>query len=142
MPNTKAVGERSEGVVLAELLKLGHVVLLPFGNNQRYDLVVENSGQFVRVQVKTAWWDNGCACFKPNNVNAFTGQRKTYVGAADVFMVYSPHTGKVYCIPVNACGTSEIRLRVDPANGNAGAMSRIRWASDYELTDGTLGAAG
>jgi PD-(D/E)XK endonuclease len=61
--NPKATSERSEGIVLGELMKLGKVVLFPFGNNQRYDLVIdEGDGRFVRVQVKTAWWENGCVC--------------------------------------------------------------------------------
>jgi PD-(D/E)XK endonuclease len=130
--NPKATGERSEGIVLGELMKLGKVVLFPFGNNQRYDLVIdEGDGRFVRVQVKTAWWENGCVCFKPCNVNAFTGKRTTYVGGADEFMVYSPHVDKVYRVPVNQCGTSEVRLRVDQPR--SGQRADIRWASDYEL---------
>lgn len=131
-PNPKAVGERSEGIVLAELMKLGYVVLLPFGNNQRYDLVVDEDGTFVRVQVKTCWWENGCVAFKTNSVNAFTGKRKTYQGSADVFVAYSPHTGSVYRVPVGECGSSQVTLRVEPNKG--GATSGIRWAKDYELT--------
>jgi hypothetical protein len=129
--NPKAIGEMSEGVVLAELLKCGKVVLLPFGNNQRYDLVMDDDGQFIRIQVKTGWWLNGCIRFKTNSVNAFTGRRTTYAGMADVFMVYSEHTGKVYSVPVSECGTSAISLRVEEARG--GATSKIRWAKDYEL---------
>jgi hypothetical protein len=131
MPNPKAVGERSEGIVLAELLKHGKVVLLPFGNNQRYDLVVDDNGRFVRIQVKTGWWRVGCVCFKTNSVNAFTGKRTTYDGSADVFMVYSEHTGKVYCVPVSACGSSEVKLRVEPSTGRNNSL--IRWAKDFEL---------
>src|ERR1700759_2145571 len=129
--NPKAVGERSEGIVLAELMKLGRVVLLPFGNNQRYDLVVDEDGTFVRVQVKTCYWVNGCVAFKTNSVNAFTGKRTTYVGSADVFMAYSEHTGKVYRVPVSECGSSAMTLRVNPPRG--GATSGIKWAKDYEL---------
>ena len=32
----KVVGEKSEGMVLAALLRAGKVVLQPFGDNQRY----------------------------------------------------------------------------------------------------------
>lgn len=127
--NPKAVGERSEGIVLAELMRLGQVVLLPFGNNQRYDLVVDEGTNLVRVQVKTAWWFRGSIAFKTNSVNAFTGQRKTYTGEADVFMVYSPHTDKVYWVPVEDCGSSATHLRVDPTD----RIQRIRWAKGYEL---------
>ena len=103
---------------------------MPFGNNQRYDLVVDEAGQFVRVQVKTAWYESGCVCFKVNSVNAFTGKRSVYVGTADVFMVYSPHTDKVYRVPVEECGSSAVWLRVDPLQS---PRKKVRWARDYEL---------
>src|SRR5262249_30713483 len=54
MPNTKSIGEVSEAIILAEFLKAGFPVLLPFGDNQRYDMVVEVGGRFLRVQCKTA----------------------------------------------------------------------------------------
>jgi len=48
MANTKAIGEISEAIVLAEFLKMGFPVLLPFGDNQRYDMVIEAGGRFLR----------------------------------------------------------------------------------------------
>ena len=59
MANTKDVGERSEAQVLAALLKLGKVVLMPYGDNQRYDFVVEDGGEFIRVQCKTGKLKDG-----------------------------------------------------------------------------------
>ena len=52
--NSKDVGEISEGMVLAALLRARKIVLRPFGDNQRYDLVVDEDGTFVRIQCKTA----------------------------------------------------------------------------------------
>jgi hypothetical protein len=54
MPNTKVAGDITEAVVLAEFLRAGFPVCVPFGDNQRYDLVVEAGGRFLRVQCKTA----------------------------------------------------------------------------------------
>lgn len=45
MVDTKSIGEITEAVVLAEFLKAGFPVLLPFGDNQRYDAVVEVRGR-------------------------------------------------------------------------------------------------
>ncbi len=39
------VGHRAEAAILAELVKRGYRVLLPFGVNQRYDLVLDCDGQ-------------------------------------------------------------------------------------------------
>ena len=134
--NTKGIGEVSEGIVLAHLLKSGRTVLLPFGNNQRYDLVVDEDGTFVRVQVKTGRLERGCVVFNTSSVNGFTGKRTTYAGTADVFMVYCPATGGVYRVPVAECGASMMSLRVDPAAKN---WSTIHWAKDYlvELDEAT-----
>jgi hypothetical protein len=46
------VGARTEAIILAELTNRGYRVLLPFGYNQRYDLVLEIDGSF-GVQCKT-----------------------------------------------------------------------------------------
>lgn len=129
--NPKAIGEISEGFVLAHLLKLGKVVLIPFGNNQRYDFVIDDNGTFVRAQVKTGRLVDGVVVFKTSSVNGFTGARRTYAGVADVFLVYCPETEVVYSVAVGLCGASEMRLRINPAKG--GPKTTIRWARDYVL---------
>jgi len=130
--NPKAVGEISEGMVLAALVKRGKVVLMPFGNNQRYDFVIDEGGRFERAQVKTGRLANGVITFKTSSVNGFTGKRTTYEGGADVFLVYCPETDTVYRVPVNDVGTSMASLRVDPAKG--GSKTGSRQAKDYALT--------
>jgi hypothetical protein len=130
--NPKGVGEVSEGIVLAGLLKMGRTVCVPFGNNQSYDLVTEDAGTFVRVQVKTGQLANGRITFDTCSRNTITGVRTGYAGRADVFMIYCPGTGKIYQVPVAECGPRGATLRVDaPANG---MRANIRWAADYELT--------
>jgi PD-(D/E)XK endonuclease len=47
------VGERSEAIILAELIKRGHRVLVPYGTNHRYDLVIDVGKRFLRAQCKT-----------------------------------------------------------------------------------------
>ena len=128
--NPKAVGEISEGVVLGALLKQGKTVLMPFGNNQRYDLVIDEDGTFVRAQVKTGRLRNGVICFNTSSVNGFTGKRTVYDGQADVFLVYCPETDGVYNIPVSECGVSVTSLRVEPGKKD---VSGSRWAKDYQI---------
>lgn len=128
--NPKSIGEISEAVVLAHLVKAGHVVLMPFGDNQRYDFVIDRGVDgFERVQVKTGRLTSGVVRFKCSSVNGFTGLRTTYDGQADTFMVYCPENDTVYAVPVSECGTSGVSLRVDAPLG--GTRSNIRMASDY-----------
>ena len=130
--NSKTVGERTEGIVLAELLKAGYVVLLPFGDNQRYDLVIEVEGQFKRIQCKTARLAQGVLRFKTCSSYAHRGRgQRGYRGEADLFGVYAPAIKKVYLVPVDAVGESEATLRLEPAKN--GQARGVRMAQDFEI---------
>lgn len=137
--NSKAVGEISEAVVLAELIKQGKTVLLPFGDNQRYDMVVEENNNFTRIQVKTGRIDNGCVVFNTVSISPFTNVHKGYKGEADLFAVYSPDLNKVYWIPVDDAPAGSMRLRVkNPFK----ASPNINWAEDYEILSIGVGPNG
>lgn len=68
--NPKAVGELSEAEVIAHLVRTGRPVAIPFGNNQRYDLIVDEDGKLLRAQVKTGRLDE-------RGVVTFTEARST-----------------------------------------------------------------
>ena len=127
------VGQRTEAVILAELVKRGYSVLLPFGYNHRYDLVLDCGDRFVRVQCKTGRLRNGVILFPTRSTR--TNMNKVYTrgyrGEADLFLVYCPDTEKVYSVAVEEAAAGWGSLRVAPtANGQS---KRIIWAVDYEL---------
>lgn len=127
--NPKAVGERTEAVVLAALVKRGKVVLLPFGDNQRYDLVVDENGIFTRIQCKTGRLVKGSVVFSTCSSQAHRSKgRQGYKGQAELFGVYCPDNDKVYLVPVDDVGVGYAYLRVDPTN-----QPNVRWAGQYEL---------
>jgi hypothetical protein len=133
-PNPKAKGEISEAVVLAHLVKQGKIVLLPFGNNQRYDMVIDAGDRFIRVQVKTGWLSRGCVAFAAYSTNGFTGAHTGYAGQVDAFMVYCPELQTIYRVPAaDTCGAEAgyTYLRVEPTRNNQ--HKGIRWAKDYEV---------
>ena len=129
--NPKAIGERTEGIVLGHLMKLGHVVLLPFGNNQRYDIVIDVAGRFVRGQCKTGRLKNGCITFWACSTNGFLKKKTGYRGQIEVFWVYCPENGKVYQVPVDKVGQTQVALRVAPPKDRR--IKTIRWASEFEI---------
>lgn len=126
------VGQRTEAVVLAELIKRGHRVLIPFGVNHRYDLVLDLGERFVRVQCKTARVEGNCVTFSCESVRSNTkvALRRGYRGDADLFVAYCPQTDRVYAVPVEETGT-RIMLRLSPPANNQ--KLGVRWATDYEL---------
>lgn len=133
--NTKTIGERTQGIVLATFLRMGKVVLLPFGDNQRYDLVIDEGGTFLRIQCKTARLVSGGDAIKFETASSYVhrgGIKKHYRGEADYFAVYSPDTGKVYLLSVNDVGKAGCMLRLKPTTANR-QQKGIRWAKDYEI---------
>jgi hypothetical protein len=133
--DTKAIGEVSEAMVAAALLRTGHAILKPFGDNQRYDLVIESAGKFDRVQCKTGRLKNGVIKFKTCSNRNVAGSRgvisRHYVGGADLFGVYCPETGQCYLVPVSDCGVTNSCLRIAPPRNKQ--ASKIRLASEFAI---------
>ena len=137
-PHPKAVGNATEAIIIARLVQAGKMVLLPFGENQRYDLVIDEGDRFVRVQCKTGRLRDGAIRFAtcsftyhhPNNQGT-KPYMHPYGGQADLFGVYCPENDRVYLVPVDAVGVRSGSLRLDPTENNQ--RKRVRWARDYEL---------
>lgn len=131
--NTKSIGDITEAVVLAEFLSAGFPVLLPFGDNRRYDMVVEIDRRFLRVQCKTAHRcaDGACIRFNARSTNRRTGAGTSYRDEADLFAVYSPYTRQVYVLPVDDVGEVGVWLRLVPVRNNQ--QLKVRLAEDYTL---------
>lgn len=130
--NPKQIGERSEGMVLCRFLQLNWIVLMPFGDNQRYDFVIERGNGFEKVQVKTARLRNGAVEFCPFSSQQHRGKGvKGYKGQCDYFAAYCPDTEKVYFIKVDDCCDKGVKLRIDAAKNNQ--KINVRFAKDYIL---------
>lgn len=131
--NTKSIGDISEVMVMAALLRCGAAVLKPVGDNQRYDLVVDLDGCFSRVQCKTGRLKDGRIAFPTCSSYAHRGRvGKGYLGEADVFGIYCPENDRVYLVPVEQCGGRMAHLRCDPTKN--GQTSGVRLASEYEVS--------
>src|SRR5436190_12482900 len=106
MRNTSLTGEVCRTQIIAALTLQGKTVLLPLGDFQRYDLVVEDGGRFLRVQCKMGKWTNGAILFHPCSIDSRSKNggciRKSYVGEVDLFGVYCPELNKCHLIPVEA----------------------------------------
>jgi hypothetical protein len=131
-PTTNEIGERAQGVILAEVMKYGYTVLIPFGEARRYDMAIERAGQFFRLQCKAGRYVNEVIKFNACSSNWFNKTRKRYTHEEiDYFAVYCEHTGKVYLVPVEDINSTDGVLRVLPTANNQ--AKGIRWAQDYEV---------
>ena len=130
--NPNAIGERAQGMILAEVMKYGYTVLIPFGEGRRYDMVIEKNAQFFRLQCKAGRYENGVVEFNTCSVHWWAKTGRSYSREEiDYFAVYCEHTGKVYLVPPEDVGTTAAVLRIEPTANNQ--VKGVRWAEDYEI---------
>ena len=133
--NTKHKGEISEAAVVLRFLETGKFVSKPVGENQKYDLLIDDGKKISRIQVKTAKVREGYLDASSSSTTLKDGKyTRTIYNDLDIdfFAVYSPELKKVYLVPVdtNGCRTT-IRLRLEmPKNGQ---IQSIKWAKDFEV---------
>jgi hypothetical protein len=141
MEHPKAVGDRTTLAAMLALYQAGYDVLLPFGENIRYDLAIDDGSRVARVQCKTGRLRRGAVRFAVCSSYAHhpkpSSRRRDYRGEIDYFCVHCPDTGGVYLVPIDDLPVrTEAALRVDPTRN--GQRSGIRSAHAYEV--GTVAA--
>ncbi len=132
----KEVGNRSTIAIMHALQLQGYPILVPFGENTRYDLAIEVAGRLRRVQCKTGRYRNGAVSFATCSSYAHHPNPKTlrraYTGEIDDFAVFCEQLGTVYLIPIEDVPSRNVAtLRVEPPRN--GQMKHVRLAAQYEL---------
>lgn len=137
MDHPKDIGDRTTLAVMWALREINVPFSIPFGENTRYDLVIEEpDGRLARVQCKTGRLRNGAVLFAlcsayGHHRNPKT-HRRDYRGQVEYFAVYCAETTGIYLIPIQALrGRVSAALRVaDPANSQ---RKFVRFARDFEI---------
>jgi hypothetical protein len=108
-------------------------VLLPFGVNQRYDLMLDPGGKFVRAQCKTGRLRGGCIEFTPRSTRANRSGvfSRSYRGEVEIFLVHCPKLNRIYAVPVEETPGTFMALRLKPTRN--GQARRTHPAEKYEL---------
>lgn len=136
MEHPKAIGDKTALATMQALQASGYAVSVPFGENVRYDLVIDDGERLARVQCKTGRLRDGavrfatCSCYghhaRPLDA------RRDYHGEIDYFAVYCPETSGVYLIPIADLAVRvQAALRVEPTRN--GQQRRVRQAATYEI---------
>lgn len=144
MEHPKAIGDRTTLATMLALSTSGYAVSVPFGENTRYDLIIDDGGRLLKVQCKTGRLRNGAVFFRPSSSYAHHAsprqKRRVYRGEIDYFAVHCPETGGVYLVPIAAVATTWMAsLRVEPPRNCQ--KRRIRSAAEYEIGTIRLGSA-
>ena len=128
--NSKEKGDITETQILARLVRLGYKVLIPWGDNSRYDLVIDEEGKFSRIQCKTGRLRNGCVLYNTSSVNR-EGIKTGYENQAEFFGVYCKEIDKCYLVPVKGSPKGYASIRINKTKSNQ--KKKIKWAKDYEI---------
>ena len=135
MENSKQKGQLSEARVLYEFQKHGVPVCLPWGDNERYDMIAEFDGKFNRIQVKTSNEEQNGAiiCYCRSSKNHTTNKQLTkYIGDVDYFVFYNSTYDILAIVPIEEVGeASSIRLRLTPTKNNQ--QKGVRFFSDFSF---------
>jgi len=110
----------------------GHSVSVPFGDNDKYDLIVDNSRELYRIQCKTAWENKQDTIrFNTHSQTTDSGEyhEETYDGRIDAFVVRYPETEQLYWIDVTDATTQKMELRFEAEIDHPS----INWAEEHEF---------
>lgn len=140
----KDIGDKTTLAIMLALREMGLAVLVPFGENTRYDLAIDDGTHLRKVQCKTGRLRRGAILW---NMCSHYGHhsnprvvRRDYQGEVDYFAVYCPETSGIYLIPMTDLQVRrQGALRVDPPRN--GQRKFIRYADQYEIARVDLGRA-
>lgn len=132
--DTKRRGIITEIETMMAFVKQGYPVLIPYGNNERYDYVVDVNGRFIRIQVKSAFTRDGGKTFKfdarSNKLGASYKAYHTYYSSDEIDYFATSWNGKCYLLSVDDCKSGAVLRMLPPERYN---QYDVRWAEDYEL---------
>lgn len=126
-------GDYTEAVVISELKRRRIPTSVPFGDNERYDLVAESTDNLYRIQVKTGWLRDGVIEFsgQSQHTNATGNRYKPYDGDVDFFIVYCHELESMYLVAEEAFDTAMALRLAQPKQ----SQRTINWAEEYEFDE-------
>lgn len=120
---SKEKGNIGEAIILAEFVKRGIQVSIPYGDNARYDLIADFNGKLNKIQIKYCdqlTENNSVVCPCASSTNHTTNKHySTYEDDVDYMCFYLPTWNKTMIIPISEIGDKkQITVRLEPAKNN------------------------
>lgn len=133
--NTKQVGNLTELQCATRLYELGCAVSIPFGNSEKYDLIIDINDKLYKIQCK-----HSLACFDENGELEYIKFKTTWQShntiswtqhqykenEIDFFATF--YDGECYLVPQNEC-SNEKRLRIKAPKNNQ--IKGVCFLKDY-----------
>ena len=128
--NPSQVGQITELKCQTYLIEKGWNILIPIGNYQKYDLVIEKNGKFYRIQCKHAAEQETGFLVRTKYDKRVNGKviKETYT-KEDIDYFMTEHKGKFYLFP--PFGTAETRFWTVPPR----LKNTCKIAQDFNAED-------
>jgi hypothetical protein len=139
--HTKEVGDIAEIEVILASLKKGWSVSKPIGENQKYDIIIDNGTRLLRTQCKSGLLKNEIIKTSTARMARQNGKyaKLSYtVDEIDAIGIYCPQTDQTFLITVDGVSTpngtiqQSINLRIKKDNSSNNQYTP-RFAEDYIL---------
>lgn len=129
--NNKQKGTVTELKCLLQLIEMGIDVSIPYGDNSRYDFIIDYKNKLYRLQCKTSRsTGNGIFQFATKSNNWSTKKRYSYENDIDFFITYI--NGNCYLVPIDECkNQTAFTIRFLPSKNKQ--VKNIHMADDYLL---------
>ena len=131
--NSKRIGNIGEAKVLAKFVEMGIPIYIPFGDDEKADLVAEFNGKLNKIQVKTSIKSkNGCSIFDLTSSTAHrtSGERRKYSNSEiDYFALYSLDRDKIYLMKAPDNPMTAITIRFEDTK--SGKKIGVNYESDF-----------
>lgn len=138
MLDSKILGNTTEMECMLSCMKLGIQISIPFGEDSRYDFIMDVNNKLYRIQCKHCTEvvdENGQVVaikfktVRQSGSNASRNTRTKYM-QEEIDYFSTSYLGKSYFVPVNQCSIEKILRIVPPKNGQTHGVSFLE---DFEL---------
>jgi hypothetical protein len=93
---------------------MGYTVSLPFGDNARYDMIVDDGENLHKIQVKSGVVRNGTIRFKVHRRSGVKRDRKSYTAdEVDYFAVYCGELNETLLVPFEDAPKRHMNVRFE-----------------------------
>ena len=129
---TREKGDISEATLIAAFLRNGYIVLRPFSDSLRYDVVIDRGNGFERVQCKTGRLQKGAVVFRASSLGQFDGKSyHSYRGEIELFGIYCPELNQCFLVSVHEVSKTVGSLRLTATKN--GQQKGVKFAKDFLL---------
>lgn len=140
--STKYLGNLTELQCITRFYELGYPVSIPYGDSEKYDMIIDINGNLYRLQCKHAnphMNDDGKVAFitiKTVWSSGYTKNKKytrNQYSKEDCDYFVTHYEGKNYLIPVEECSNEKNLRIIPPKNGQIKGINFLKDFVDEEV---------